>query len=475
LEASAIIKNMSAKKKGQTPKVGDTERVRGGELEAMSVTPKEGGGHLVTYSPEPFDRKRGYRRYGADIEFFAPPFVDCGNRRDPSAMSEADWDLSPLLELPNDVKQLALWHELARESSRLRESFRLCADARSLPDDYRKRELYLDNPDRAEQERFHRIEEAQSFLQRLMKKLPRGHCFEDEWIAADTPWLKVDETWMKIYLREVAEVRSKAEKRPSSLKLKDVPVLGPTGVFGEMPLQVASEWRSKDYDDGRGNRPNFMLNTGMPDLPELTFKGNGKEADQILTESADICICYNYRDEDIVDAFKRWLKASRARLVDDLEPFRKSSQRPYTKMNNKDVEAAIKGLSALRLLAVMKPLEAAGKFLSIYFPKQRNRKVDIGNVQKAALIPVEWQKMFFPYCPLDSAIVENPEKGPWDLECPMCFRVIRKHSKEPKPISTHHYRETRCEWCDHRLPDQGWDGKTWVRHSLFEWDNGKKL
>jgi hypothetical protein len=237
----------------------------------------------------------------------------------------------------------------------------------------------------------------------------------------------------------------------ASLIIKDVPGEKP-GWPLDRPIEVAWEW------DGDG-RPCFAFNSGMPGLPELSRLGNGSRAGKLLSESVELCLCYNFRDEDIIDGFRAWLKAKRKALPESLQEFKVSSERPYIKLKSDKVDAGLKGLAALRLRAAMPAKAAAVAFHEIYFPKQKARKSDIGNVQKQAEKALEWQRMFLRYCPLDSASVIA--RGPWDLKCSLCF-CIRPVEEEPGHISKVH-RELRCLECDHR-EKVGWDGEKWVTY-----------
>ena len=515
--------------KRSEPKIGDVQSTSGIKMKLTSVKPTQGGGFLVEASAEDFARERGYRTtdeaLGFRIEHYPPVFVPKGTPRDPSKLTDADWDFRELLMEPLEIKSLALFHELARESARMREAFRCYNAGReqaNARDDNRKKTMrkYFDTldevnrlagelnaekeavasntrpdgealPTLSEKEKalaeararlaaavceksnadteacfgagVHEWAEAEKFIMKRLTRFPyaaRG--LARDWIASDTPWLSIVKTNVEKFISEVkeaiAEAGKKRRRNRAGLRMKDVQTEGTGGMFDE-PLQVATEWRTGD-GPGATNRPCFHYNNGLPGLPEVASKGNGTDAERVVTESLDLCVCLNFRDEEIIDAFTAWLKHRRASLPSDLEAFRASSERPYTKLNNKDVDAALKGIAALRLRFKFGPKEAAYKFNEIYFPK-KNGTPDFGNVAKAAEIACQWQRMFFRYCPLDSAGCTTPTLGKWDLECPLCFKVWQL-PHEPE----FNYETMRCPCCDHR-EEMCWTPSGWVPH-VFE-------
>ena len=202
------------------------------------------------------------------------------------------------------------------------------------------------------------------------------------------------------------------------------------------------------------------------------MRGNGSDAPRILSESLELCICLNFRDEEILDNLQKWLDNRRASLPETLAEFKKSSKRPAVKMKSNNVDAALLALAALRLRAAMKPLEAVAEFDRLYYPDDKTRTPDASNLAKRAEIAVEWQAHFFRYCPLDSAGLVNRGMGQYDRECPLCYNVerfTREARKLPRWTS-----DFRCEVCDHR-DRLGWTGKAWVRVEIDHSGEGVRV
>lgn len=470
---------------------------------------------MTTASAEDFAKERGYRTtdeaVGFKIEHDAPTFVPRGTPRECSKLSAVDWDFRPLIGLPLEVKALALFHELARESARMREAcgcydagletekaikakrqvtltelFEATETVERLSDEFQAMKEALRNKkawskeelcayrtkwkaNRAAKKRLdaadcmdshvalascegterHEWTQADKFLHQTLNRFPYGvRTLETSWIAKDIPWCAVDATEKEAFLANVrkTEAETSKSKRRAGLRIKDVPGEGPGWPFDE-PLQIAEKWRDL--------RPCFHYNSGLPGLPEVASKGNGKDAEKVVTESLDVCVCLNFRDEEIVAAFTEWLTKRRASLPEELEAFRVSAKRPYTKLNDKDVDAALIGLAALRLRFAFSPKEAAHKIRDLYFP-ERKQAPDIGNTQKSAHLAVEWQEMFFPYCPLDSENRPRPKLDAWQHECPLCLQIWDL----PRTCSLN-YDTMRCPWCDHR-ENMRWTPKGWL-------------
>ncbi|MBL9134208.1 MAG: hypothetical protein JNG86_23540, partial [Verrucomicrobiaceae bacterium] len=109
----------------KTHKVGDIVNDEGFEMQVMAVS-KSKGGFFTSYkmSAEPIAKRKGYitnnQILGARIEHFPPPFVPHGARRDPATLKKSDWNFVELMKRPLAEKKVALFHELARESARVR-------------------------------------------------------------------------------------------------------------------------------------------------------------------------------------------------------------------------------------------------------------------------------------------------------------------------------------------------------------------
>jgi hypothetical protein len=547
-------------------KVGDIVNENDVELEVIRVSQGPlGYGHEM--SAEPIAKRKGYitndQIIGRRVEHDPPPFVPHGARRDPAALKESDWNFVELMRRPLKEKKVALFHELARESARVRMACARLEAGVSIENEWHakkvkswqskekaREELWL-HPVVAEiqgisvrkgktkqaemlfdtlegaKEWLHResreaagcpavvvqeavghaskaasqnklrlvsnaeakkillrfdeardplwraikesseiaraacmreghseFEAANAFLSHLEKRFPYGVGEMMAWLVAkDVGWNKLSAEQRADVMKRQGECEAQRVKHEGRLN-KDMPCDGPGWPYDD-PIHFAG----RHWQELKSEWPQYGYNDGKPGRMVLTRRGNGKDAPHVLSESLEICVCLNYRDEEILETFKAWLERRRKILHSDLEGFRVSSKRPYTKLKGNNVDAALKGLAALRLLAAMKPLEAASEFDRVYFPNVKNRKPDIGNLNKAACIAIEWQQMFFKYCPLDSAGPVNPEKGPWDRECSLCFK-LEQFTKEPKPISKFHYLR-RCPVCDHR-EELCWNGKTWV-------------
>lgn len=142
-------------------------------------------------------------------------------------------------------------------------------------------------------------------------------------------------------------------------------------------------------------------------------------------------------------------------------------------MKSNNVNAALRGLAALRLRATMRPGEAVAEFDRLYFPDDKRRVPDASNLAKTADIAKDWQAHFFKHCPLDSAGPVNPDMGPYDRECPLCYNV-EKTTRKPSnklPRWTHDFR---CLVCDHR-DRLGWTGNEWVRVEMDTSGDGVRV
>jgi hypothetical protein len=465
VEVMPLPKVMSVKKKslrkhsekpGKATKVGDLISFGDIPPTVTDAKPTKDGGHLVSSSGELAAKERGYRikeeTLGFKIEHFPPAFVPRGIRRKAKDLGSADWDFSKLLKERIETKRMALFHELARESARIREACRAYEEAikrtaLAAPQAGQDDTEMLGAHDFADHS-------AEIFLRERLKGFPFSvRCIQTDAVADDIPWNRLNDE-VKNEMIEAGAPSEKMRKKNSfhaSLTIKDVPGEKP-GWPLDRPIEFANEWDS----DGR---PHFAFNSGMPGLPELSRLGNGSSAGKLLTESVDLCVCYNFRDDDIIERLRAWLKARRKAFPEDLQEFKVSSERSSIKLKSDKVDAALKGLAALRLRAAMHSKAAAVAFHEIYFPNQKVRKPDIGNVQKQAEKALEWQRTFLRYCPLDSAPLIV--RGPWDLECSLCFQITRVE-EEPGQISKVP-RERRCPDCDHR-EKVGWDGKKWLTY-----------
>src|SRR5690606_19058084 len=110
----------------------------------------EGGGWLVKTSAEALAKEKGYvtleESIGFKIEHFPPPFVERGTPREPSSLRDTDWNFSKLLSGPDDEKRLPLFHELARESSRMREACRVYEAGRHEAAEWQRKEAEATTP-----------------------------------------------------------------------------------------------------------------------------------------------------------------------------------------------------------------------------------------------------------------------------------------------------------------------------------------
>lgn len=114
---------MKKPKLPKPPKVGDIVNENGVELEVIRV--RQGArGYGYELSAEPIAKRKGYitndQIIGRRIEQDPPPFVPHGARRDPATLKESDWNFVELMKRTLEEKKVALFHELARESARVR-------------------------------------------------------------------------------------------------------------------------------------------------------------------------------------------------------------------------------------------------------------------------------------------------------------------------------------------------------------------
>ena len=502
---------MKKPKLPKPPKVGEIVTDDGIEMEVMAVG-IGALGYSINKSAEPIAKRKGYitndQILGARIEHYAPPFVPHGIRRDPSILKETDWNFVELMKRPLEEKKVALFHELARESARVRLACaRLEAGstieaewqnkkagalqkeslARKVAEGIKARlaiaksikaraalQTELERANEAlslaiseysyiavtsgnGQERLD-YEEAQRFLERLEKRFPYGAGEMMAWLVAkDIGWnILSDEERVDVMKRQ-RECELRRVKHEGRVN-KDVPCGGPGWPYNN-PVQFAG----RHWQELKSEWPKYGYNDGKPGRMVLAPRGNGKDAPLVLSESLEICVCLNFSDDEILDSFGRWLQWRRKNLHDDLKEFREG-EGVGLRMDERRINKAFKALAALRLRAASQSKqEAAIIFRETYEAKQSKKdKADaapLADVKKLADDAVKLGAEFLPYCLLDSAPVNDPRKLPWDHLCSNCGKLqSRRTENEP---SQKYYTEWRCHKCDHRESSR-WDGKEWI-------------
>ena len=276
-------------------------------------------------------------------------------------------------------------------------------------------------------------------------------------VARDRGWNELSAEERADVLKRQAEMEAKRVKHEGRGN-KDVPSGGPGRLY-DTPIQFAN----RHWQELKSEWPDYGYNDGKPGRMVLTPRGNGNDAPLVLAESLEICVCLNYGDEEILQSFKEWLRWRRANLHDDLLAFREG-EGVELRFGNRRIDKAFKSLAALRLRAACKSMkEAACIFRETYEAKQsKNKSADaapMGDVQKLADDAVKLGAEFLPYCPLDSAPVDDPRKQPWDHLCSNCGKLQSRNPASQPKIGGE--TEWRCLKCDHRESSR-WDGAQWI-------------
>lgn len=498
-------------------KVGDIVNEKGVELEVIEVSQGPlGFGYKM--SAEPIAKRKGYitndQILGARIEHYPPPFVPHGSRRDPATLKKSDWNFVELMKRPIEEKKVALFHELARESARVRlacaileagaatdsewqakkikafekeceardERDRLAAELEALKgkkaESKKAQKLATNIAEAQERLRLAKCEssyfsvtsgngkerqefrEADSFLQRLEKRFPYGAGEIMAWLVAqDTGWNGLSDEQRADVLKRQTELEAKRVKHEGRGN-KDVPGGGPGWLY-DKPIQFAN----RHWQELESEWPKYGYNDGKPGRMVLTPRGNGKDAPLVLAESLEICVCMNYSDEEILQSMAEWLKWRRANLHDDLQEFREG-EGVGLRFGDRRIDKAFKALAALRLRAACQTMKEAACIFRDTYEAKRSKKATadaapMADVQKLADDAVKLGAEFLPYCPLDSAPVNDPKKHPWDHLCSNCGNLQSRNTEgEPKLIQKQ-FTRWRCSKCDHR-EISGWDGKHWI-------------
>ncbi len=447
------------------PKVGDIEESNGFKIRVTEVSLSKGGFlWQVKGSYDEFAEARGYRTQaeslGMIVEPYPPPFIHRGTPRPVEKLSAADWDFRGLLGASLPERKLAFVHELARESARMREACRLWRDTQDPEKERARKKEWLAQGDLSRDDFKERCmrQDSERFLNARIKRLPVDAAdLQADWIYTDTPWHNISQNAKDKFFE--AEAKNREERMRDEfrrgLRHSDVECEGENWLWGK-PLHIADEW-SNDPEEHRGpnHRPKFPHNSGRPGLPEIRTRGNGGDAERLVTECLDICVCLNYRDEDILEGLAKWLKKRRAGLPDDLKDFRDSGKQAHAKLGPQEVDAGLVGLAALRLRAAKGAKEAAHVIRDLYAPENLP---NIGNTQRSAERVIQWQEQFFPYCRLDSEPHNPPKLDLWERECQLCWRINRLPTE-----SGWNYETIRCPWCDYR-EEMTWTPKGWVVH-----------
>lgn len=494
-------------------KVGDIVNEDGFEMEVMTVG-KSKGGFFTSYtlSAEPIAKRKGYitndQILGARIEHYFPPFVPHGVRRDPAALKESDWNFVELMKRPLEEKKVALFHELARESARVRlacarleagatiesewqkkkaGAFQKEIQARKVVDGIKARlaasksikaraalQTKLERANEAlsmakseysciavtsgnGQERLD-FAEAQRFLERLEKRFPYGVGEMMAWLVAkDIGWNSLSDEERADVMKRQTEYESRRVKHEGRLN-KDVPCDGPGWLYDD-PVRFAG----RHWQELKSEWPEYGYNDGKPGRMVLAPRGNGKDAPLVLSESLEICVCLNFSDEEILDSFGRWLQWRRKNLHDDLQEFREG-EGVGLRLDERRIDKALKSIAALRLRAACQSMKEAACIFRRTYEAKRSKNKDtaappLADVKKLADDAMKLGAEFLPYCPLDSAPVNDPRKQPWDHLCSNCGK-LQSRSPNGKPSKKGHTR-WRCHKCDHRESSR-WDGKEWI-------------
>ncbi len=451
-------------------KVGDIVNENGVEMQVMAAD-KSKEGHFILYkmSAEPIAKRKGYitndQILGAKIEHYPPPFVPHGARRDPATLKESDWNFVELMKRPLEEKKVALFHELARESARVR----LACNLFSNPPDIVKR---INDAEGAGDFEFKVMqkwkvgewkakqahEEAQRFLERTECRYPYGAGeMMAELVAKDTGWNELSDEQRADVMKLQEAIESQRVKHEGRTN-KDVPCGGPG-----WPYDDAIQFAKRHWQELKSEWPEYGYNDGKPGRMVLAPRRNGSDAPLVLSESLELCVCLNFSDDELLNSFRKWLHWRRKNLHDDLSEFRQG-EGVGLRTDSSRIDAAFKAIAALRLRAKFSSKkEAAITFRDIYEAKRSKKKTPeaapLADVKKLADAAVKLGQEFLPNCSLDSAPVNDPRKRAWVHLCSNCGKLQRREpDKEP---NQKRYTRWRCRKCDHRESSR-WDGKEWI-------------
>jgi len=494
-------------------KVGDIVNENGVEMQVMAAG-KSKEGHFIHYklSAEPIAKRKGYitnnQIIGAKIQHYPPPFVPHGARRDPATLKESDWNFVELMKRPLAEKKVALFHELARESARVRLACERIEAGAAIESEWQNKKAaayqkecqarevakavkarlanaksikaraalkakitkanevlrlakcessYVAVTSGNGQERAD-FADARRFLERLEKRFPYGVGEMMAWLVAkDVGWNELSVEQRADVMKRQGECEAWRVKHEGRLN-KDVPCGGPGWPYDD-PVQFAG----RHWQELKSEWPEYGCNDGKPGRMVLSPKGNGKDAPLVLSESLEICVCLNFSDEEILGSFRRWLQWRRKNLHDDLKEFR-DGEGAGLRLDDRRIDKAFKAIAALRLrVTCASKKEAACIFRDTYEAKRSKKaKADaapLADVKKLADDAVKLGVEFLPYCPLDSAPVIDPRKQPWDHLCSNCGKLQSRHT-ENEPSQKQYTRWT-CLQCYYHESSR-WDGKEWI-------------
>jgi len=447
-------------------KVGDVIEKKGVRRQVTEVRRGAGGIWIEESSAEPLAEEKGYltlnQAHGFRVEHYLPPSPpEAGVARDPKKLTAADWNFKALLKESLEVRKLALVHELARECAAVREACRIYIEGlpeanewaekekeanvvQAIAEDEvrgllnRLKELKKGSGRKTEKE-VKKLEKqvdaareragladyqatliavtsgngkarqawkrAAAWLRTLLKRLPIGVDFELDWIANDLPWSLVPADERTKFVSQVGEAKKarREEEMRMSRRYKDMEADGPEWPFND-PIEFAREW---DEDTGL---PKYSFNDGRSGRMILAERHDYSHRLPILSEALELCVCLNFSDAEILEAFAGWLKWRRANLHDDLKAFRAAGGSAL-RMKGDRVDKALKALSALRLRAKFNELEAADEFRVVY-PAERawsgqGNLVPMSQVWDLAKDAEAIGLEFLPECKLDSAVKRN--------------------------------------------------------------------
>lgn len=485
-------------------KVGDRIERDGFTVEVVQAADPDLKNHSQWYqtSVEPIVRSRGYsglggwggyitsdEALGGREQHYSPPFVAKGQRRDPVKLTKDDWNFAKLLQQPREVKTVALFHELARESSRIREACRVATTmSEGLARQQAEEKAALKAWIAAREE----LRKCKDEVKRVCEERRR---MKKEGKKAGKAWLKRSIGTLR-ELKNAKEAERNADSAHSACEvlsrfsqelhgiesaekfLRRIEACFPFGagainrllVAQDTPWnRLAQEQRASLVEAARLrylNRPKALYGTAHKDLPPtnwmfwnkmwppgsqpLQFKfgydpsgylandsdttraylklcGNGTDAPQILTQAIECCVCFNFADDVIVECFRQWLADRRTFLAKQLPRFGESvGGVTMERTEEHRVNAALKQLSALRLRAHFPQAKTAAEAWRMLYPKKR------GDHAKNEAKPEKQ--------------VREDAKAAIKLGADF-FKWCRLDSDKPAPPLTHAW-EHRCAMCD---------------------------
>ena len=326
--------------------------------------------------------EKGYVTFEEALGFPIKPFPSpeiVGVPRNPAQLSKVDWNFASLIKKLEDgaeeknqerVRLAALFHELARESASVREA---CAIL-SAPSAAVKKDMEGGMPDDEDWPDVQRYDDAWRYYQMIADSFPA------ELPSLDLRAIGQDRAWNTLSAEEVNRiVESKKElpewdrdsARHRSLRYRDLPAKGPGWPLDE-PIQFADE-------RGADGWPTYHFNDGIPGRMILASMGEGPSERKVLSESLEICVCLNFRDDEIIDDFRRWLARRRDGLHEDLAQFREGGNHAV-RLKADGVISALKALAALRLDAHHAKdggrNAAAISFRQVYAPSKMRKQAE---------------------------------------------------------------------------------------------------